>query len=352
MTFRKVVLALHLVVGLVAAVLMLLLGGSGALLVFEDEIDRGLNPRLTRVEARGKRLSLAEMIGRIEAVRTGMKVMSISLPKRTDDTTKLMLRSMQPGHVLSIAMNPYTGEDLGPMDAGNSFPRKLHQFHKNLLLADYGKTVTGIGAALLLVLAISGLVLWWPRKVLRFGGDSFTLHNALGFYSSVFLFIFGVTGLVIHYDDETTKLVNRLAGAVPMPPVPNQAPARRGTAPITADEAVTIATKTAPGAAVTSVQGFGGRSALRLTMRFPEDHTAAGRTNIYLDPFTGAVLAAQISRTAPPGTRVVKLWNRMIHTGDLYGWPTKLLACAASLSLPVLAITGPLIWWTRKRRRA
>jgi uncharacterized iron-regulated membrane protein len=331
---------------------MLLLGGSGALLVFEEEIDRGLNPRLTRVEPQGERLSLAEMIARIEGARTGMKVMSISLPKRAEDTTKLTLRSMEPGHPLNVAMNPYTGEDLGPIDAGNSFPRKLHQFHKNLLLDYYGKTVTGIGAALLLVLAVSGLVLWWPRKVLRFGGDSFTLHNALGFYSSVFLLVFGVTGLVIHYDEETTTLVNRLAGAAPMPPVPNPASTRRGTAPITADEAVAIAAKTAPGAAVTSVQGLGGRGTLRLTMRFPEDHTPAGRTNIFLDPFTGTVLAAQISRTAPPGTRVVKLWNRMIHTGDLYGWPTKLFACVASLSLPVLAITGPLIWWNRKRRRS
>lgn len=352
MTFRKVVLALHLVVGLVAAVLMLLLGGSGALLVFEDEIDRALNPRLTRVEPQGERLSLGELIGRVEAAHTGKKVMSVALPKHADDTLKMTLRCMEPGHVQTIALNPYTGDDLGPLDAGNSFPRKLHQFHKNLLLADYGKTITGVGAGLLLVLAISGLVLWWPRKLLRFGRDRLTLHSALGFYSSVFLLAFGVTGLVIHYDDETTTLVNRLAGAAPMPPVPNPSPARRGTAPLTADDAVIIATKTASGAAVTSVQGLGGRGALRLTMRFPEDRTPAGRTNIYLDPFTGTVLAAQISRTAPPGTRVVKLWNRMVHTGDLFGWPTKLLACVASLSLPVLALTGPIIWWSRKRRRA
>jgi uncharacterized iron-regulated membrane protein len=56
------------------------------------------------------------------------------------------------------------------------------------------------------------------------------------------------------------------------------------------------------------------------------------------------------SRTGPLGFRIVKLWNREIHTGDILGWPTRIIAAAASLTLPLLAVTGPLIWWNRRRR--
>jgi len=87
-------------------------------------------------------------------------------------------------------------------------------------------------------------------------------------------------------------------------------------------------------------------------MKYPEDHTPSGRTNIYLDSYSGKVLAAQVSRTAPVGFKITRMWNREIHTGDILGWPTQILACFVSLMLPMLSITGPLIWWTRRRKKS
>jgi uncharacterized iron-regulated membrane protein len=49
-----------------------------------------------------------------------------------------------------------------------------------------------LGALFLLFLAITGLILWWRRKVftVRLSGRStrlnFDLHNALGIYMSIF----------------------------------------------------------------------------------------------------------------------------------------------------------------------
>jgi uncharacterized iron-regulated membrane protein len=110
-----------------------------------------------------------------------------------------------------------------------------------------------------------------------------------------------------------------------------------------------------PGARVVLVAGFGATAhgPVRMTMRFPEDYTGGGRTNVFLDPATAAVLVAQTSRDAPFSFRFVKYWNRQLHTGDTFGWPSRILACLTSLSLPLLALTGPLIWWGKfKRRRA
>jgi uncharacterized iron-regulated membrane protein len=147
--------------------------------------------------------------------------------------------------------------------------------------------------------------------------------------------------------------VNRLAGVEEKKPAPLKvAPPAPGAVALTGQAVHAIALHTEPGARVTSMQGLGvmGKP-IRVWMKFPEDRTPAGRTNLFLDPVSGEVLSAQSSRTAPIGFRVVKLWNRQIHTGDIFGLPTRILACVASLALPLLAVTGPLIWWGRVRRR-
>jgi len=57
------------------------------------------------------------------------------------------------------------------------------------------------------------------------------------------------------------------------------------------------------------------------------------------------------ARTASFSFRYPHMWNRMIHTGDVFGWPTRILAALMSLTLPLLGVTGPLIWWFRRQSR-
>ncbi len=88
----------------------------------------------------------------------------------------------------------------------------------------------------------------------------------------------------------------------------------------------------------------------RIWMKYPEDHTPLGRTNLLIDPYSGAVLWKQTSRSATTTTRFFRQWNHELHTGDFFGLTGRILLCVMSLVLPVLAVTGPLFWF-RKRRR-
>ncbi|HEV7402850.1 MAG TPA: PepSY-associated TM helix domain-containing protein [Chthoniobacteraceae bacterium] len=355
---RKILLFLHLAGGLVSAVFLIGLGLSGALLVFQPEIDRSLNSKLTHVNPQGAALSLDELSERAERAHPQHKVAGISLPAANDLAINLNLRPVGPGKPLGVAVNPYNGDELGSLDTANTWMRNVHQFHTRLLLGDTGKLINTWSAIFLAGLSISGLILWWPRKLLRMSGSTsgqkknFELHNVLGFYSSVFMLLFALTGVVIHWDDEARELLGKVVGAEAKAAPVQVAPAEPGVLALKADAARAIALQTEPGARVTSMQGLGvmGKP-IRVWMKFPEDGTPAGRTNLFLDPVSGAVLSAQSSRTAPLAFRIVKLWNREIHTGDIFGLPTRILACLASLALPLLAITGPLIWWGRVRRR-
>jgi uncharacterized iron-regulated membrane protein len=44
-------------------------------------------------------------------------------------------------------------------------------------------------------------------------------------------------------------------------------------------------------------------------------------------------------------------YTREVHTGTLFGYPSRILAALFGFSLSVLAITGPLIWITKQRAK-
>ena len=83
-SFRKLILNLHLWVGLGVAILMLLTGASGALLVFEAQIDQALNPKLSYVVPRGKPLSFVELQQSLERQYPGARVLGFGLSESDD----------------------------------------------------------------------------------------------------------------------------------------------------------------------------------------------------------------------------------------------------------------------------
>jgi len=353
---RKLLLWLHLVAGLLAAIVLILLGVTGAVMVFETPIDHALNAKLYRIQPLSTPLGLNAFVTKIEQARPGARMTMLFLSPDDDIAARVSLRGSD-GKPVTVTANPYTGEIIGSLATANNFTNKLHQFHKNLLLDAKGKLITGCGALLLIVLSLTGLVLWWPRRIWKLSDlkpgrrTNFDLHNALGFWSSIFLFLFGVTGAVIHWESETARFLDRLTYAPPTPPVPPVKPAPN-TPLLGAEELANAAAQAVPGAQLISLMGLGNpRNPVRVAMHFPEDRTPGGRTIVQLHPTTGAVLAVQNSRDAPAAYRFVKLWNRQLHTGDTFGWPTRILACLISLALPLLALTGPLIWWGKFKRR-
>jgi uncharacterized iron-regulated membrane protein len=41
--------------------------------------------------------------------------------------------------------------------------------------------------------------------------------------------------------------------------------------------------------------------------------------------------------------------NRALHTGDIFGYPSKIVMALSSLLLVLQAITGYYMWWKRTR---
>jgi uncharacterized iron-regulated membrane protein len=226
MKIRRVILTLHLWAGMAAAVFLFLLGVTGSLMAFENEIDWALNPKLTWIQPGHVRLPLTELKTKLETANPGYTLFAFGFPLRTDMAWSASLSSNTSRNGIDLAFNPFTGSILGNEADRNDFMNYVHQLHLRLMAGPIGGLIVTWAAIFLLLLSISGLVLWWPRKVLTVNWRSslktlnFDLHQALGIYCSVFLMIFSGTALVIHFEDEAIRFADRLIGSANTPPFP------------------------------------------------------------------------------------------------------------------------------------
>ncbi len=262
-----------------------------------------------------------------------------------------------------VYVNPYSGAILGQLRFGGPvFLNVIHQLHTHLLFRGLGglggKVVTG-AALVLFVLLLSGLYLWWPLKRIRISwrGSAarrswFDLHNTIGAVSLIVLLALCGTGIAIGFERTSTRLFYTMTGSEPVPrPNPHVPIPAANAVQIGLDSAFAIARAALPGAAPFAADVPARDEAYFIRARYPEDRTPGGRSQVLIDSYTGRVLFAQGSRTAPAGARMV-IANRAIHTGDLGGIPGKIVVSLVSLGLVFQVITGLLMWIRRSQREA
>ena len=127
--------------------------------------------------------------------------------------------------------------------------------------------------------------------------------------------IFALTAMVIHWENQATRLANRITRSADLPPFPRLQPMPVNATVIGADQILSIAEATAPGARATWILLVA--NPVRVAMKYPEDRTPSRRTNVFIDAYTGKVVYELNSRLEPLGFRMVKIWNREIHSGIL-----------------------------------
>jgi uncharacterized iron-regulated membrane protein len=78
--------------------------------------------------------------------------------------------------------------------------------HENLLAGSFGRLVNGLGAASLLLLCVTGAVIWWPGIALwrrsltvdwsaHFPRVNWDVHSALGFWCFGFVLLWGLSAV-------------------------------------------------------------------------------------------------------------------------------------------------------------
>jgi len=350
---RKFFFRLHLYAAIIVCPFLLIFAVTGSLMAFEPEIDHLLHAKLSYVEPLGKPLSLAEISDKIHT----------AFPKDTIGTYKLSTSPDISYQVYTngrlVYINQHNGEILGTMtrpDFWQNAQQNIHQLHLRLAFRDkndLGKSIMSWAGVILLIILPSGLILWWKQKRASVRWKEkprlvwFDLHSLIGIAAFSFLMISAFTGVIIGFEDKTAPMLYQLTGSKPteIPDIKITIPP--GGKSMLADSALLLATKALPGASPFSINAATGTDFYDIRCRYPEDRTPGGRSRVMINPYNGKILFAEGSRTAPAGTRL-KVFNRAIHTGDIFGMFSKILMSLVSLALGFQVISGLRMWWLRK----
>lgn len=358
---RTVVRLLHRVLGLGAGSVLVVLGLSGSALVFRYEIDRALNPALLRVAPAAVRAPLQPVLDQVARRYPGEPVTRVRMPPTADGTYELWLGAAPTRYVY---VDPYRGTILGARRPTEFLTGWLFLLHSHLLAGRPGQLVAGVAALMLMALSVSGLLLCRPRHrpwrlgVARLRPESgspssparwqhLAVHRTVGFWASLLLLVGGLTGASLAFPDafQRAAFVLTASRAAPGPPAPSPTSVLRSV-----DALVAVAERTQPGGTISYLYLPTARGeSFRVRQRLPGELHPTGKSFVHLDPATGAVLGVEDGTRAPRGARFYSVLYPL-HTGVAGGLALRLVVLLSGLALPLLAVTGVMLWWRRTRR--
>lgn len=202
---KKFIKRIHLWLSIPAGIVIFLMCITGATLVFQNEIQQLLNREHYRVKERASEpIPLDELIATVNSNLSNDTISGIQIFSNPGRTYVATLTGRT-----QVYVDPYTAEVKG-YGTRSKFFSGVTRMHRWLMFKNsrLGRLITGISTICFVVILISGIVAWWPRKnafkkvffimELKKGGTRrlFDLHRVLGLYAAVFLLLMALTGLM------------------------------------------------------------------------------------------------------------------------------------------------------------
>lgn len=370
---RRVMFQFHMWIGLALGILLALLGLSGSVLVYDDALVAMTNP-VPHASAQGAAMPLDRIVQIArDAADMPRGQAAVTPPQEPGDATQVRFGQLArgggdaprpdgarrqgegrgagrgeggaPQKAVDVFVDPVSGAVLTNRPA--SQPAWLgfaHQLHGNFLMGQQGRIFVGYLGVAMLILGVTGLVLWWPKRgqwkyafIVRRTARGLRLHRELhamfGIWAFVVFMIVSFSGVVLAWPQLAGTAAPGQRGAVPsVEPV-------EGASRIGADQAAQIAQTAIPGATIRSIT-LPARRDQAITVSLLAD--GGVNAQVTIDPYRANVIAMRA-----PGKGFMA-WQRPLHQGSFNGvW--KFLVFLSGL-LPALFVFTGLVMWVKKRR--
>jgi uncharacterized iron-regulated membrane protein len=372
---RRILLPIHRMIGLFVGAIFVLIGLSGGILAFREEIDERLNASLMRVEPpeRPSYHPLDEiMAAAVAAMPAEGKAERLTLPRHaraaaaitymveTDDLDSAFFeifvdpyRAKVTGQRLVLRGNDIFSQPLVPI---------LMAFHWTLLLGVENAYLIGAAGVVLLVSVLLGLYLWPPRNgnwrlglTVKWGASRervvYDLHRSVGAYCSAILLVMLLTGVAMIFKPATRSAVALFSTLRADPDFGRSTPLR-GRAPIGLDAAAAIASAVFPDGRLHWILLPSGPEGVYVVGKQSRDEPNRTKTfrNASIDLYSGQALHVQDRRDFTAGERFIE-WLYPLHSGEAFGEIGRPLALLIGLAPLALYVTGFLRWRHKRRAR-
>lgn len=263
-----------------------------------------------------------------------------------------------------VYMNPYTGSVIQVEDTRNEFFQLVLSLHTDMLLGHrIGQPLVGICVLIFIVLLLSGLVLWWPKKgkkkalkqaftikwKAKFKRINYDLHNTLGFYVLVPALIITLTGTVYSFKWMDASIYAIFSGGK-QKTERRPSPIQTSGTTIALDRALSDVLNKYPKADMISTR-FSRQPGAPYDFQV---RLQPGRTYhfnwLFYNATTGHLLSSYGTADLQLAEKVRAL-NFDLHVGSFAGLPGKILGFCICLICASLPITGFIIWLRPKKKK-
>ena len=365
---RKVIFWFHLILGLAAGIVILIMSATGVLLMYEKQIIAWTD---------GAYLEQAATAG---VPRVPAETILTTIQKAANGAAPTTVTFYAGSAAASAAaggstyyINAYTGELMGQgsQKVRASF-RSVTDWHRYVAMSGdsrpTGKSITGASNLIFLFVVVSGAVIWWRAAIGWFKGGLrgkamyFNWHHVFGVWTVVPLFLVVLSATVISY-----PWASNLVYTLTWSEVPAQGGGGRGRNNQTNRAAEIDISGVDAGLALAEAAVPGWRTiAVRLSadskapLSFTIDERKAGqpqyRSTVTVDRSTGAIASIERFQDQNLGRRT-RSWLRYVHTGEYYGIAGQTIAGIASFAGVMLVWTGfalslhRLSAWIKRKKR-
>lgn len=367
----------HFYAGLLVLPVLMLMALTGALYLFNTEIDAAVYARFDRVTVAARHTSADAWVAAGERA-TGGVVTGLIVPERPVRAVRLAVE-LTDGGKRTVFVDPGNSRVTGVIGFGGVMDT-VKRLHSLALLGPWGNYLVEIVAGWAVILVATGLFLWWPRKRpahrtaavvsmrtadMRRRPFWRDLHALTGLYAGGMIAFLAVTGMPwsAFWGDQYMGFVKAHGLGRPRPPAGDFVHAAHGQGPVgvgwTMDGMVMPMTPVAQ-PRLDTVMAAADRHGLSRpwSVSIPRDRSQAWTVArlvdrvedtraLYVDPGDGAVKADIAYRQFGVGARAFE-WGIAVHQGTQYGWLNRYLMLAACVAVWVLAISGSVMWWKRR----
>lgn len=364
-TARRWLFLIHLWLGLIIGPVVAVVTLTGSIVVFRYELNRMTTPGTAYVVPGTKRLTIDQLMERIHAAYPGDTFNSVGWGEVGPDNAWNFRMQSPEGHRIHTYVNQYTGEITGRDDYHDKWMQWFYDLHAYLLGGDTGEFINGFVGLALVLLGMSGLVVWWPgRAHWRFGfvyawttgwkRQNYDLHKVIGFYTSLAVTFVALTGIYYCFPSLYKTVTERVTGAPVMTDAP-QASTQLGDRHVPFETFIAAAERAQPGARAVQI-GFPGKPGAPVTVRTMEDRDwhRIGLNYVYLEPADASLVRSLRFSEANVATQTILLMyplhfgrfgGRWGSTAAFYG--VMVLYVVLGLAPFVLFVTGILMYWNR-----
>jgi len=372
---RGVFLQIHRTIGLLAGAIFVLVGLSGGVLAFREDIDEWLNAPLMRVAtpAQANYRPIDEIFAAaVAAMPPEGKAERLTLPRHAGAAAAIAYiveTDDLDTYSYEIFVDPYTARVTGQRlllhgDRVLSQPLVpiVMAFHWTLLLGANNAYIVGAVAGLVILSVLVGLYLWWPRN-----GDwrlglkikwraspervVYDLHRSVGVYLGAVLLVMLFTGVAMIFKPATRAVVSRFSSLGADPDFGRSTPIP-GKAPIGVAAAVAVADKVFPDGRLHWILLPSSPTGVYVVGKQASEEPNRTKThrNVGVDQYEGRVLHVQDRGKFTAGERFLE-WLFPLHSGEAFGAIGRPLALLIGLAPLTLFGTGFMRWRLKRRAR-